>query len=334
MPAEAPRAMNAPNQGRSSARVSRARLALGLALAATLLAHRLAHASVEPPSAPLRFRDGLIWIDVRADTHARPLQFLVDSGASISVLDRQTARDLDLALHPEVQVAGVGATALGHGPVHFPTSVGPIPIRLPDRLLVLDLHRLSQACGNTVHGLIGADFFRDRIVELDYERGALRLLTSPPAAGAAVAVVPLRAGPRGLRIEAGLNDGPVQRLRVDTGCASALHWVSPTTHRPHLARVTATSLSRRSSIPQTLATLRLGNRHWETVPTGLHTQPIFPGEAGLLGNGLLAMFGTVTFDTITGHLHLGTAGRTPPGLRARTNPDSPQQPSQLQARYR
>ncbi len=324
--------MNVPTQGRRPARVSRAQFALGLALAATLLAPRLAHASVEPQSAPLRFRDGLIWIDVRADNHARPLQFLVDSGASISVLDRQTARDLDLALHPEVQVAGVGNTALGHGPIRCPASIG--PIRLPDHLLVLDLHRLSQACGNTVHGLIGADFFRNRIVELDYEGGALRIHASPPDTTAAVAVVPLRAGPRGLRIEAGINDGPVQRLRVDTGCASALHWVSPTAHRPHLPRTTTTSLSRRSSIPQTFATLRLGNRRWETVPTGLHPHPIFPGEAGLLGNGLLAMFGTVTFDTITGQLHLGTAGRTPPGLTTRIHPETPETPALLQARYR
>jgi hypothetical protein len=36
---------------------------------------------------------------------------------------------------------------------------------------------------------------------------------------------------------------------------------------------------------------------FDSVPTGLHRQPIFPGESGLLGNGLLTRFERITFDT-------------------------------------
>lgn len=59
------------------------------------------------------------------------------------------------------------------------------------------------------------------------------------------------------------------------------------------------------SIPQTMTGVRIGNRSLDTVPTGLHSKPIFPGESGILGNGLFARFGTVAFDARSGRLHLG-----------------------------
>jgi hypothetical protein len=51
--------------------------------------------------------------------------------------------------------------------------------------------------------------------------------------------------------------------------------------------------------------LRLGNLHLDTVPTGLHRKAIFPGESGLLGNGVLAQFGVETIDAKAGRLILG-----------------------------
>ena len=59
------------------------------------------------------------------------------------------------------------------------------------------------------------------------------------------------------------------------------------------------------SIPQTETTVRLGQHEFEKVPTGLHEEAIFPGEAGLLGNGLLSRFSTVTIDAKAGRLRLG-----------------------------
>ena len=51
--------------------------------------------------------------------------------------------------------------------------------------------------------------------------------------------------------------------------------------------------------------LRIGPITLDTVPTGLHRKAIFPGESGLLGNGLLAQFGVVTIDAKAGRLILG-----------------------------
>lgn len=63
------------------------------------------------------------------------------------------------------------------------------------------------------------------------------------------------------------------------------------------------------NIPVTTTTVRLGEKQFQSVPTVLHTTPIFRGEGGLLGNGLLRQFKLVTLDTKAGKLIL--SGETP-----------------------
>ena len=58
------------------------------------------------------------------------------------------------------------------------------------------------------------------------------------------------------------------------------------------------------AIPTTTTTVRIGSTSLDSVPAGLHRRPIFPGEFGLLGNGLLARFERVTFDAKAGKLVL------------------------------
>jgi len=92
-------------------------------------------------------------------------------------------------------------------------------------------------------------------------------------------------------------------MRVDTGCSSALQWVVS-------GRKTAAGNGGISvglielDIPATTTTVKLGSMTFDSVPTGLHRRPIFSGESGLLGNGLLTRFERVTFDIKFGRLVL------------------------------
>jgi hypothetical protein len=58
-----------------------------------------------------------------------------------------------------------------------------------------------------------------------------------------------------------------------------------------------------TSIPLTETVVQLGAETIPAVPTGLHEEEIFPGEAGLLGNALLSRF-LVTVDAVKGRLIL------------------------------
>jgi len=60
------------------------------------------------------------------------------------------------------------------------------------------------------------------------------------------------------------------------------------------------------SILESKADVEIGEHKFKDVPTGLHETAIFPGEAGLLGNGLLSRFFTVTVDAKAGRVTLET----------------------------
>jgi hypothetical protein len=255
-----------------------------------------------PAEFPVHFREGLIWVEVKVPQSAEPLNFLLDTGASASVINLVAARRLGLELGPPVSVKGVNATVTGHWPVKMSAAVS--SIELPRKYLGLDLKKLSGACGLAVDGLIGADFFSDRVVQIDYAAQKVRLLDAGPGVQSNGAI-PLEVRPCGLRVLVGVNGHKRQWVRLDTGCATPLQWV--TAHVPASKCLCAPAVGLSElSIPQTLTSVTFGGQRIENVATGLHPQAIFPGEAGLLGNGLLACFGSVTIDARSGHLLLGS----------------------------
>jgi len=252
---------------------------------------------------PLQFREGLLWIEVNVPQSKEPLHFLVDSGASASVVNLSTAKRLGLALGPKVTVTAVATTLTGHYPVRLSAKAS--HLELPTEYLALDLSRLSGACSRPVDGLLGAEFFRDRVVEIDYTKQKLRVLAASPTT-AGTNSVPLETRQCGFRVAVNVNGGKSQWVRVDTGCATAFQWVTSKERAERCTNKPAVGLAD-LSIPQTMVGLRIGNHHLDTVPTGLHRKAIFPGESGLLGNGLLAQFGVVTIDAKSGRLVLGRA---------------------------
>ncbi len=245
-----------------------------------------------PTEIPFDYRDGLIWLKVRAEGASEPLDFLLDSGASVSVIDLGTANRLGLKLGSRVAVRGVQTETTGHWPQRLNASASSVP--LPRDFLALDLQKLSKACACRVDGLIGADFFRDRVVQVDFAARIIRLLAVAPAK--ADESLPLEIQRDVLRLPVAVNGGKPQWMRLDTGCASALQWVSS-------ARPATTTATRRrisvglAEVPVAMAstTVTLGKLRFDEVPTGVHGKQIFAGEAGLLGNGLLSQF-IVTVD--------------------------------------
>lgn len=195
----------------------------------------------------------------------------------------------------------MATTLTGHYPVKLSAKASQFD--LPGKYLALDLSMLSGACSSAVDGLIGADFFRDRVVEIDYVAQKLRVLSSAPL-NAGGNSVPLETRPCGFRVAVNVNGGKSHWVRVDTGCATAFQWVTTKERADRCTSKLVVGLAE-LSIPQTMTGIRIGNHYLDTVPTGLHRKAIFPGETGLLGNGLLAGFGVVTIDAKAGRLFLG-----------------------------
>jgi hypothetical protein len=153
-----------------------------------------------------------------------------------------------------------------------------------------------------VDGLVGADFFRSHVVQIDFDVQKIRLL-KPEKAAESAETLPLQLRPCGMRVPLMINGHKHQWVRLDTGCATALQWVTSDVKLDQCSRQIAIGLAE-ISIPQTKTTVRMAEHEFENVPTGLHENAIFPGEAGLLGNGLLSRFSRVTIDAKDGLLIL------------------------------
>ncbi|HWH71912.1 MAG TPA: hypothetical protein VNT26_21295, partial [Candidatus Sulfotelmatobacter sp.] len=173
---------------------------------------------------------------------------------------------------------------------------------LPKDYLAVDLSQLSGACECPVDGLIGADFFRNQVVQIDFDAGKVRRLAVPPPAGGQE-VLSLKQSQGALRVPVRINQGAPQWVRLDTGCASSLQWVTGAGKSRAYPRQVAVALTG-ISIAVAPTTVQLGGLCFEGVPTGLHEKSLFSGEAGLLGNGLLSRFGSVTIDARAGKVLL------------------------------
>ena len=263
--------------------------AITILATALLKAHAAQNASAE---IPLEFREGLIWIKATLPQSGGALNLLLDTGAGTSVLNRSTTDRLGLDLGSAVTVRGVAATLTGYNLKGVSARAGDVP--LPTEYLAVDLSRLSSSCERPVDGLLGADFFRGRTIQIDFREHKLRVL-KPEQFPSYGETLPLELRPCGMRVPITVNDHKRQWMRLDTGCASPLQWVTSRVCSHDCKPQVAIGLAE-VSVLQTQTTVEIGQQKFANVPTGLHENAIFAGEAGLLGNGLLSRFSRVTID--------------------------------------
>lgn len=250
---------------------------------------------------PFEYREGLIWVQVKIAESREPLRFLLDSGAEVSVVHLDTAKRLGMQLGEQVKVSSVQTAMTGYWPQKLSATAS--GVTLPSDFLALDLSKLNAACTQSVDGLIGKDFFNGRIVQIDFVALKIRLLDASNAPAKSESS-PLEIRRCGLCVMASVDGSKPQRLRVDTGCATDLQWVTRKVQPQKCTSKVAIGLAQ-LTIPQTTTTLSLAGRTFTDVPTGLHREAIFDGEKGLLGNGLLSRFETVTIDSRARRLSFG-----------------------------
>jgi hypothetical protein len=251
---------------------------------------------------PLEYKDGLIWVQVRFQESPGPLNFLLDSGAGVSVINSRTLQRFNHLRGHRVQVGGVDTTAVGYWPQHLSPAQDSLP--LDKQFLAIDLSALSRTCGKTVDGLVGVDFFKTRAVQIDFRASKLRLIPEHRA-GTHRTSVPLLVCSGALCLPVSVNHSPQQWVRLDTGCASALHWVHTSDPLENHVSQVCVALAP-FEVPIVRTSVLFAGLEFQSVRTAVHHKPIFPHEAGLLGNELLAQFDSLVIDAPAGELVVET----------------------------
>jgi hypothetical protein len=248
-------------------------------------------AAGETAEIPFQFTDGFIRVEARVASSQEPLSMLLDSGASVSVLNLETASRLKIPMGKPLTVRGVTSDASACEIASLPSTIS--GVTAGNIALVADMQHARALCLENVDGLIGANFFRNRIVQIDYGRQCLRILAKSPRSTAGFRL-PIKIINDVACAGVGVNGSSLRWARIDTGCNDSLHWVIPKLARSEKTEGASIGFVT-DALDLTLARVALGNRFISSVPTALHGHPFFEGEAGLLGNGLLSRF-TVTLD--------------------------------------
>lgn len=108
--------------------------------------------------------------------NSRPLPFILDTGDQFAVVDLDRSKQLGLTLHGDIQSGGAGVKVIHGSYVRgslftIPGLSGfsqPITLAFP-------LKSLEAPLGHEVDGLIGGDFIKEFVVELDYQSHVVRL---------------------------------------------------------------------------------------------------------------------------------------------------------------
>jgi len=121
------------------------------------------HSAVE---VPFELSNNLIILKVRVN-RSKPLHFIFDTGASISVIDPQSANALRLRAKGKLELEATGGSVQSGliGPVSL--SIAGVTV-FNQTLATVDLDVVAPIFGFKIDGIIGHDFINNFVVEIDY----------------------------------------------------------------------------------------------------------------------------------------------------------------------
>ena len=116
-----------------------------------------------------------IVLKVQVD-NSRPLSFLLDTGDQFAIINLDRARELGLKLQGEIHMGGAGSGISTGAFVRdslftipgFPGFSQPVHAALP-------IGRMAPRFGQDLDGIIGGDFIKQFVLELDYQARVIRL---------------------------------------------------------------------------------------------------------------------------------------------------------------
>lgn len=121
---------------------------------------------------------GFISGEVRVNGIEKPLNFIIDTGASVSVVSEELAEQEDLATYLQptrMRVFGAAGVAENVKTVLLPRVMLGTYGRENVSAAVLDLEPLNETTGFTQNGILGANFLRHFRTSFDFQRGLIRL---------------------------------------------------------------------------------------------------------------------------------------------------------------
>lgn len=266
-----------------------------------------------PVTVPFEYFKRHIYVAVRVNGMPGFI-FMLDSGANRNILNLRTARQLgmtpvDVTREKNVGLADGRIDVAREEPVR--AAVGPAAIA--DAMAVVDLSSFERRFGHPTDGLLGAPFWQQFVVKVDFKKRLLSLYPAERYAYHGSGIdVPLRESRQGMVIPVTLGatkyDSQTTAMEVDTGSNVSLSLYRHCVHRLHLEQSVLHARTGEgygvngefASTQGLVDFLWIGNVEASDLPVDYFepSQPIHPrcDVAGSIGNGILQNFQSVIFD--------------------------------------
>src|ERR1041385_3080662 len=116
---------------------------------------------------------GHIFLRARVN-NSEPLWFILDSGSGDTVLDKRLVDKLKLRVEGEGEAAGGGGSQVAV--LTTGVSLEVAGVRLPRQdLPAIDFQALEKSIGREIDGMLGYDFIRRFVIEVDYEALTMKI---------------------------------------------------------------------------------------------------------------------------------------------------------------
>lgn len=288
------------------------RAASGPPLSAPLTSSRRGSCEETERSIPFELYGNHVIVQVGVQG-SRPLSFILDTGADISLLNDGWATELGLKIvEQHEERVGTGENTIKIG---FAENVGFSldGIEIPTKVIAVAPLRITEAqVGRTVDGVLGADIFNRYTVEIDFAAREITLHDPggylPPHTGETLPVKLTGGRPFVKARIATPGSSPIECLLViDTGDSSGLSLHTPFVERYHLLSSLRKSLQNSTSglggeakeVLGRVETLELGRVKIKQPVTAFaqaaRGSTADPGYDGAIGVEILRRF-RVTFD--------------------------------------
>lgn len=173
--------------------------------------------------------------------NSRPLSFVLDTGDRFAIIDLERAKELGLNLQGQITVGGAGSGRPTGALVKASTFTIPGVAGFSQPVnLALPIRNLASRLGQDFDGILGCEFIKEFVVELDYQSRVLKLHDkdhfsySGPGES-----IPIKLNGAGHPIIDGevtpIGSAPVKgKFVLDIGSAAALILYSPFVAEHHL----------------------------------------------------------------------------------------------------
>ena len=190
-------------------------------------------ASEAPVTIPFELVVRHIMLKVRIN-NSRPLSFVFDTGDKVCVVDTDVAKELGLKTEGQLRVGGAGADTLPASFVKDSTWTLPGLEGFSQPVgLTFPLGRMAARFGHDFDGIIGSDFIKQFVIEVDYQNRVLKLYDKQKFSySGAGESIPIQLNQQGYPIIEGevtpLNGEPIKgKFVLDLGSGGSLVLMSP-----------------------------------------------------------------------------------------------------------